>query len=297
MTTTIPGPQVTVNPDGSWTLPVLLRFQNPLDIANTGVGTITVLPSSVGGDIASAVAQFVPLLGYGPPGLTPNFAAAVNLIELAPGETPPSGTPYAQFAMTDPGNDVTAPTWQLTLYVHRGADGSFAMPNVEGLANISGTLADGKTLYYNATTSKWVISDPKTPQFVACTAYLPATGATAPTVPIGMLTFGARGYARQIAPQARIIVNPATDGTTTIKLLARLGSTTGAVIGESLGLAHSAPFEAILTPNKAAADVANQVASGASVNVYLMAALVSSSSSAWSTSITDAAFTATAFAA
>jgi len=291
-TPVVPGPQVVVNPDGSWDLPCRVRFQNPLDIVNTGVGTLTILPVSDGSGIAQGIAQFVPLLGRGQPGFTPNLNTTVNLIELAPGANPPSGTPTASWALSDPGNEDTPPTWQLTLYIHRGNDGSFIMPLLQDLSNVVGSLINGATLVFDAITGQWNVQDPHLVQFAACTSFTAADG-TQPKQQIGQLTLPQSSYARQVKPEASCIVTPAADGTTPIKIYARLGSTTGPIIGQSLTLPNpTTPFIAHVDANTAAADPDNQIAAGASATVYLMAELQSNSNSAWSTTMVDATYTA-----
>jgi hypothetical protein len=265
---------------------------NPLDIVNTGVGTLTVLPAAEGGDIASGIAQFVPLLATGPQGFTPNLNTTVELIELAPGASPPSGTPVASFAKTDPGNETTPATWQLTMYVHRGDDGTFVMPNLEALANVTGALAAGKTVYYDLVDSEWKISDPRDTQFAACTSFTAATGTT-PKQQLGSLVLPARGYQRLVAPRAQCVINPASDGSTAIKLVARIGTITGTIIGSTPALAGvTAPYVATLIPNAAAADPANAIAAAAAGTILLMAEQQTSSVQPWSTTMTDAAFTA-----
>lgn len=287
-----PSPGVTVNPDGSWTLPVMLRFLNPLDIANTGVGTLTVLPAAAGGDVADGIAAFLPLLAQGPPGFTPNFNSVINVIELAPGATPPPGTPVGAWSETDPGNETTPPTYQSTLYIHRGNDGVFTMPNVEALANISGTLADGRTLYYSSSSEEWVISDPIFTQFAACSSLTAAAGTpSTPQQTLGIVHLAAAGRTRNPFPHGSCIVNPASDGSTQIKLYARAGSVSGTIIGEALALpGMTAPYIAHLIPTAAASNPANVIAVGATLDIYITAENVVTSSQNWSTTMTDASF-------
>jgi hypothetical protein len=290
MPVTLPGPQVIVNSDGSWDLPCRLRFMNPLDIANTGVGTITVLPGDGGGDIATAIAQFVPLLGQGPNGLIPNIDDTVNLIELAPGASPPSGTPTASFAEISSGDETTPPTYRLTLYVHRGDDGATGTPLLQDLGNVVGSLVNGATVLFDALTGNWNVAAQHVTQAAACTSFTAATGTT-PAATLGTAVLPTAGYARMPMPSGQCIVNPAPDGSTTIKLYARLGSTTGPIIGESVAVPGSVPYVATLVANQNAVDPANNIASGAGATVYFMAQLATGSGTAWSTTMADAAFT------
>jgi hypothetical protein len=187
-----PPPDVTVNPDGSIDLPVILRFLNPFDINNTGVGTITVLPAGL------ALASFLPLLGRGPAGVSPRFASSGIRHEVPADE--PLPTPSVIYNVIDPGDPnaspPTGPLLQVEDWVHAGPQGIDGTPvNLGDLGDILYTGGQtvplpGQSIVYrtpDGATPGFYLEDVKLTDFAVCNAFSPTAAAVggAAIIPAG----------------------------------------------------------------------------------------------------------------
>jgi hypothetical protein len=275
----IPPADAVINSDGSVDLNVRLRFQNPFDINTTGVGTITVLPDG-------SFAQFLPLLGVGPPGPTPAWADPIYN-EVPYNEALP--TPAILREMIDPGDPnatpPTPPTWRDTFWIHSGEKGDPGTPvALELLANVLGQPVDASMLVYRVADNFWHVEHVRYRTHAAATTFTDANG-NQPNVTMATVAVNAQSWAQKLQPFAAIQINPAADGTTKIQLEAHLGSAGGPIIGLSPAVQTAQPFVATLFPTPAAIDPANQIGANQPGAVVLVAKqLNGGTTSSWSTS-------------
>ncbi|KZM70751.1 hypothetical protein AWN90_40030 [Nocardia terpenica] len=156
-----------MNPDGSATWTGTLWIPNIFDLANTGVGTITLTPAGGWANL--------PVLAQGAPGL-PAVIDSVSVTTLDPAATPPP-TQSAQLTLVDPGGPGQAAHYTLTLNLLKGAAGATgAAGHILGSADFANTPADGQVPVYAAAGKQvvWATIHPVTPSYV-----LPGTAFTA----------------------------------------------------------------------------------------------------------------------
>lgn len=299
----VPPANLTTNDDGSVDLDVRLHFQNPFDINTTGVGTITVLPDA-STDIShpnSAIAQFLPMLGRGDPGLPPEFDQP-TLTEVAPGASLPN--PNMVRTLVTPGdpfaNPPVAPIYHDDIWLHGGPQGLSGVINtLESIGNVvHGALTNGLGLVYRIVdgTGQWTAEPTRVPTFAACTAFTDASGNT-PNQTLGSLTLAAQQWSQRPICQGVVQINPATDltnGYTHIELIARLGNVnTGPIIARGPSLDSASPFLCHLHPTPLAGDSSAVIAANAAGMVYLIAQQTNTTPSSWSTTCANgASFTA-----
>lgn len=178
-------PALVLNPDGSATWTGTLWIPNIFNLAETGVGTITLTPAGGWANL--------PVLAQGQPGVPPVFdAITINALD-------PTATATAVLTTVDPGGPGEAAHYTLALGIPKGAAGAAgATGHILGSSDFSNSPADGQIPVYNETAGlvAWATIHPVTPYYV-----LPGTSFNALTESssgardiVGAITIPAQTY-------------------------------------------------------------------------------------------------------
>lgn len=176
---------MVLNPDGSATWTGTIWIPNIFNIAETGVGTITLTPAGGWANL--------PVLAQGQPGLpTVIDSATVTALD-------PSATATIELDLVDPGGPGESAHYTLALGLPKGAAGApGATGHILGSSDFSNSPTDGQVPVYNATAGlvAWATIHPVTPYYV-----LPGTSFNALTESasgardiVGAITIPAQPY-------------------------------------------------------------------------------------------------------
>lgn len=265
-----------VNTDGSITWTGTVTFSGATDALATGVATLTLTPS---GGVSS-----LPALVTGDPGLPPVFRN-VTVTEVAAG----AALPAPAWTLVSPGGAGVASVYDLTISVHAGAKGDPGTnASISAASDVSGTLADGTVLVYNASTSKWAVSAPKRtigPYTIASASFTAYSG-TAARATLAAMTMPAQPW--DWRPRVSGHFYAIGSATTHIDAEVRIGdATTGDLVGYGLGLTSPTAFPISIDPHFGSAVPSSatygKVAAGATATITLSAVRTTASIDAWQT--------------
>jgi hypothetical protein len=266
----------------SITYQAMLSITQSSDLIQNGVGTITVTPL---GGVAN-----LPALLDGTPGLPPVLTFAVTTLSAGSSATV---TPV----LTNPGAAGEASAYTITLGIPAGATGAAGTnATISGASDLSGSLVNGDTLYYNTGTSKWVVSTPiqtMGPYQTLSSSFASDYSGNASNYQVA--TVGLPSLPWAYYPMVTAQLQVAGTANTHIDLVARLGNaTTGQQVGYGIGQTGAGPFAVSLVPNFGAAvspGTYGQVAASTSATLYLVALQTNSTSDSWQTVNTNGSLT------
>ena len=278
--------------DGAITWNGMVSITMSSALIETGTGTLTLTP--MGGQ------GVLPALVDGTPGLPPVLTFAVT--ELAAGSTP-----TVSQTMTDSGAAGEASAYTVTLGIPVGAQGVAgtnatisAASDLELPSGVSlGSATAGYTLYYDATNSKWLVSQPKTvagPYITLSGSFATPYAGNASNYQVA--TCGLPSLPWAYYPIVSAQVQAAGTANTHVDLVCRLNNaTTGNQVGYGTGFTGAGPYPITIVPNFASSITGGsgygQVAANTTATLYLLALQINSTTDSWSTINTNASFTVT----
>lgn len=274
----------------TWTGMVSLTMSS--DLIQTGTGTLTLTPMGGTG--------VLPALVDGTPGLPPVLTFAAT--ELSAGSTP-----TVTSVLTDPGGAGEASTYTVTLGIPVGATGSAGTnatistaSDLELPSGVSlGSATAGYTLYYDATHSKWLVSQPMMASgpyiTLSSSFYAPYSGSAGNYL---VATMGLPALPWAYYPIVSGQIQAAGTVNTHVDLICRLNnSSTGQQVGYGLGFTGVGPYPITLVSSFASAITGGgtygQVAANTTATLYLLALQTNSTTDDWSTINTNGSFTVT----
>lgn len=268
---------LTDNDDGSQTLTVTnvdIAFNN-FD-PSTGASSMTI--TAAGGF------STLPGVVQGAPGLPPVFDS-ITMSQVAHGTSLPDPNPVV--TLVDPGGAGTAAHYTLVFYVNEGADGStgsFLLSAAEDVESLASGLI-GQVLQVIGVSPSVTVA----PVAIAGGVFWPSTvsdtttssgaGRTLATIPIDEFAFTSWV---EVSGQCQI---SGGDGTAQVNLVARLGSTTGPIIAQGIGVAGSAvPIVLSSGPPAGSAAGYGTLAANTTSTVYIRAEQVAGTTGSYVTS-------------
>lgn len=278
--------------DNSITWNGMVSLTMSSDLVQTGTGTLTLTP--MGGQ------GVLPALVDGTPGLPPNLTFTVS--ELSAGSSP-----TVTQTLTDPGAAGEASSYTINLGIPvgaQGADGTNA--TISGASDLElpsgvslGSSTAGYTLYYDATHSKWLVSQPMVtsgPYITLAGSFASAYSGNASNYQVA--TMGLPSLPWAYYPMVSAQIQASGTANTHVDLVCRLNNaTTGNQIGYGVGFTGAGPYPITLVPNFASSitggSTYGQVAANTTATLYLLALQINSTTDSWSTINTNAAFTVT----
>lgn len=290
----MPSPTLVLNPDGSATWTGTIWFSNILDVAATGIATLTLTPAGGWGNL--------PILAEGAPGLPPTFRnVVVNTLDPA---TIPTPTQSASLALVDPGGPGEPSLYDLTLNLLKGATGTTgATGHILGSSDFSNSPAEGQVPVYSAVGGAhvaWVTLRPVVPFYAipgtAFTALTESTSGVRDIVVFQSISAQAYNYRPRISGDLEVTgaVGMRIDAEVRMGTAATANSTiatSGTLIGYGRGMESALPVHLNISPYFGAAmapsDVspAAVVAAGTAMTIVLVA-VRQYGASVWSTSQT-----------
>lgn len=251
-----------------------LSFVNAADVLQTGVATLTATPS---GGISN-----LPAIVDGDPGLPPVLTFAT------PTPLTPGSSPTMSSTLTSPGGAGTASAYTVTLGIPTGATGAAGTNGtISGASDLSGSLVNGDTLYYNSSTSKWVVSQPiftQGPFITLNSSFAADYSGSAGTFQVATVGLPSLPWPYYPVVSAGLYVSGTIN--THVDLVARLNNaTSGQQIGYGLGQTGAGPFPVTIGASFGAAltGTYGQVSANTTATVYLVATQINSTTDAWQT--------------
>ena len=249
------------------------------DYETTGVATAVFTPS--GG------ASSLPALVDGPPGLPPQLT--VNATQVAAGQPPTVST-----QQTAPGGPGQQSAYTINLGIPVGQTGPTGpTATVETASDVEGTPADGSTLIWSGTDSKFKIQPIWLPALYSCQSFTAFASGARSSATVASIGIPAQAFAWRPDVAAQIQVSGTVN--THIDLAVMLGDpTNGQQVGYGIGVTGLATqtvqaMRAFGSPI-AGTSTFGEVAAGATATLFLVALQTASTTDAWSVSTSHASF-------
>jgi len=271
-----------------------LTFSNASDPFQTGVATLTATPS---GGISN-----LPAIVDGTPGLPP-VINAITVTQVPYGTT----VPPSAFTLVDPGGPGDASVYDFTFYVQSGQQGTAGTNATISTASdlelptgvTLGSATAGFTIYYDATHSKWLVSQPQMatgPYITLNSSFAAAYSGNAGAYQVATVGLPSLPWTYYPIVSAGLYVSGTVN--THVDLVARLNNaTTGNQIGYGLGQTGAGPYAVLLGSAFGAGltggSTYGQVAANTTATVYLVADQINSTTDNWQTINTNGYLTVT----
>lgn len=244
------------------------------------------------GTPAGGIANTGPLV-QGDPGKHSIIDPTVVLTVLEYGDPTPDSVSWEELV---PGSDTTSQVVREHRTIHKGAPGANGTTSID-LASIGGTAVAGKLIKVNAGATGFDFTPQKVGDRYYASSITSLSSSAAGT--LGTVGMGPFDIDVRIECQGSAIVTGSASDVQ-VDLLARMGSTSGVVIGRGMGIAAAAPVAATrLGPDLLPADITaggsnyDKLAAGATTTIYFRAERLAGSGT-FSISNTRASFWAKA---
>lgn len=265
-----------------------IQFTGTIDPTSTNTATMTLTPG--------AGETNLPAVINGTPGLPPVYRnITVNQVNY--GDAVPASTA----ALVDPGGPGTASTYDLTLYVTKGQNGTAgtnasitAAGDIEN--NSSMSTKGGWTIYYNTATSKWTVSQPKMvygPYICLPGSFNANYASNAGAYTVATIGVPALPYAYRPVVDAQLVVGGTAN--TQVDLLVRKdNATTGDIVAYGIGPTGPGPWPVTAGVGFgsaiAGASTYGQVAANTAATFFLVAKQNNATTDNWTTTNTNGRF-------